>query len=66
MTLQEAVKVIRENKDRVAFLGPDGKVFEYGSEIYCQQDDAVVFKFKPIFSEELAKRLKHESPVESE
>ncbi len=66
MTLYEAIKVIRENKDRVAFLGPDGKVFEFNGDVYCQQDDAVVFKFKPVFSEELARRLKHESPVEWE
>lgn len=66
MTLQEAVKVIRENKDKVCFLGPDGKVCEYDGDIYCHTDDAVIFKFKPIFSEELARRLKHESPGEWE
>lgn len=66
MTLQEAIKVIRENKDRVAFLGADGRVYEYSGDVYCKQDDAVIFKFKPIFSEELVRRLKHESPVEWE
>lgn len=53
MNLQEAVKVIRENKDKVCFLGADGKVCEYDGDIYCRQDDAVIFKFKPILREDL-------------
>ena len=48
MTLYEAVKVIRENKDKVAFLGADGKAYQFNGDIYCQKDDAVIFKFKPI------------------
>jgi hypothetical protein len=66
MNLQDAVKVIRENKDKVCFLGLDGTVCEYNGEIYCEQDDAVIFKFKSTLPEELARRLKHESPVEME
>jgi hypothetical protein len=47
MTLEEAMKVVLENQDRVCFWGEDSKIYILKDCVFVRESDSIIVKIRP-------------------